>query len=1018
MTDNNIDRVRTLFAYLAELSDLKKKPVTSFRNHCDFIKIDSDITENHFVTLSQRDEDAVGDEGSPLMTVRFPSSTPKPQAPDALHRYLDQGARLEGRSLFIGDSPIDLESDPGAQAALDMWLQDIANWEKVRHEEKSARALFDKLMNIRRQFQRDVEPLELVAANIAIAAPAERSVDHPVFVKRIEVDYDDEANAMVVLDTGDPAGIYSSHLGTVGGIDLSELNRFEAEVSDPTFHPFDAKRSQDTATRFLHSCSPSALFTEGALAPEETTGVPVYGRPSPMLLLRRKPDGIGALANRIKESVVDVSDVPEHLLHLIGIARERTEPEERELTIEQRLAHVGGEDPDILLAKLANGEQLDIAREIERHSAVIVQGPPGTGKTHTIANLIGHFLSQGKTVLVTSEKNKALSVLKDKIDPQIQPLCVSLIGNSTADLRHSVEEISASFSRGISRQRANARQIEDEREEVIEALGDIRRALFTSLDAEQTPIVIDGEEFFPIDAARFVESHQQLIDTFGFAPEVGDRYPFAANEIETLYRLNASFDEEFTSVADLGIPNPDTIPSPRALSDHVTQIEKTWRTLEELLDNSSVNAMTDLCGRLVSFSFEGGIVPVSEAPDDDLCKFLVYVDSLSIDRPWERALMIAGTDDVTVARWSMLFEAADRAFDLQAGNLEALTAHTVSASEGLDPAFACTVLDEIRGDIALSGIKLKLKRLKDKEAWARRERVLSDISVDGRPIDTPEAVDVAKTHLELKGANERIAMLWGGLTAELGVADIPTLDHNRPDRTVRNHREQIELLLQWGREDFPALVDRAADLGLPVRSMTGDRLDGDVGTSLDKVVACLKGPVRTMTKAFVTAHALRDHETAISKLLATLDSLPASRITLELSDAVERRDAMAYESASESSRMRTNALTTGERTRISSPMSKVRPLRWLTEFAGRRRRTTRPNHPPTSNSHGRPGDSSPHSSKSTPPPMRIFKRKAPPSAQNTESSPLHWQAPAPGSPCTTGSPETVPINRRSPGGRR
>ena len=156
-------------------------------------------------------------------------------------------------------------------------------------------------------------------------------------------------------------------------------------------------------------------------------------------------------------------------------------------------------------------------------------------------------------------------------------------------------EISASFSRGISRQRANARQIEDEREEVIEALGDIRRALFTSLDAEQTPIVIDGEEFFPIDAARFVESHQQLIDTFGFAPEVGDRYPFAANEIETLYRLNASFDEEFTSVADLGIPNPDTIPSPRALSDHVTQIEKTWRTLEELLDNSSVNAMTDLC---------------------------------------------------------------------------------------------------------------------------------------------------------------------------------------------------------------------------------------------------------------------------------------------------------------------------------------------------------------------------------------------------------------------------------------
>lgn len=896
MADKNIDRVKNLFAYLAELSNLKKKPVTSFRNHCDYIKIDSNITNNRFIALYQRNEETAGEEGSPILTVRFPSNTPKPQAPSALRRYLDQGAQLEGRSLFFEDRPVDLTDNPGSQAELDLWVQDIAIWEKLREEEKTARALFDKLMNIRRQFQRDVEPLEFVAANISIAAPAERSVDHPVFVKRVEVDYDDEANAMVVLDTADPAGIYSAHLGTIREIDLSELNRFEAEVSDPAFHPFDSIRSQEMATRFLHSCSPSACFSEKALTPEEAKGIPLYGRPSPMLILRRKPDGIGALANRIKESVVNIDNIPEHLLHLIGITHERMEPEERELTVEQRLAHVGGEDPDILLAKLANGEQLDIAREIERHSAVIVQGPPGTGKTHTIANLVGHFLSQGKTVLVTSEKNKALSVLKDKIDPQIQPLCVSLVGNSTADLRRSVEEISASFSRGITRQRANARRLEDEREEVIESLGDIRRALFTSLDAEQTPIVIDGEEYFPIDAARFVEDHRQLLDIFGFAPETDDRYPFAENEIETLYRLNAGFDEEFISMADPGIPNPESLLSPRTFSGHVAQSENSWRSLEELLDDSSVNAVTDLSGRLVSFSFEGGITPISEASDDELGEFIVSVDSLSVDRPWERALVIAGTDDVTTARWSMLFEAADKAFDLQTGNLDALTAHTVGVSEGLDPTFARTVLDEVRDDIALSGIKLKLKRLRDKEAWNRREQVLSALSVDGRPIGTPEAVDVAKIHLELKSANGRVAMLWDNLTAELGVTDIPALDRNRPDRTVRNHREQIEILLQWEREDLPALVNQAAALGLPIRSMVGDRLDGDIGTSLDKVVAYLKGPIRTMAAASVTAHVLRRHESAISELLATLDQLPANRIIRELTDAAEQRDTPAYES--------------------------------------------------------------------------------------------------------------------------
>jgi len=39
------------------------------------------------------------------------------------------------------------------------------------------------------------------------------------------------------------------------------------------------------------------------------------------------------------------------------------------------------------------------------HRAVVVQGPPGTGKTHTIANLLGHFLAEGKNVLINADPN-------------------------------------------------------------------------------------------------------------------------------------------------------------------------------------------------------------------------------------------------------------------------------------------------------------------------------------------------------------------------------------------------------------------------------------------------------------------------------------------------------------------------------------------------------------------------------------------------------------------------------------
>ena len=112
-----------------------------------------------------------------------------------------------------------------------------------------------------------------------------------------------------------------------------------------------------------------------------------------------------------------------------------------EKTYEQKLSEVNGESLDILLVKEANREQLQIAERIEHSNAVLVQGPPGTGKTHTIANLLGHFMSQGKTILVTSQTAKALSVLKSQLPKQLQNLCISLLDDSNRDMVKAIEEI-------------------------------------------------------------------------------------------------------------------------------------------------------------------------------------------------------------------------------------------------------------------------------------------------------------------------------------------------------------------------------------------------------------------------------------------------------------------------------------------------------------------------------------------------------------------------------------------------
>lgn len=97
----------------------------------------------------------------------------------------------------------------------------------------------------------------------------------------------------------------------------------------------------------------------------------------------------------------------------------------------------------------ANREQRQIVTAITGRRGVLVQGPPGTGKSHTIANLVCHLLATGKRVLITAENGRALKVLKEKLPPDIQPLCVSVLGqggDAFAELNASVQGITSRFA--------------------------------------------------------------------------------------------------------------------------------------------------------------------------------------------------------------------------------------------------------------------------------------------------------------------------------------------------------------------------------------------------------------------------------------------------------------------------------------------------------------------------------------------------------------------------------------------
>src|SRR5690606_25814435 len=143
----------------------------------------------------------------------------------------------------------------------------------------------------------------------------------------------------------------------------------------------------------------------------------------------------------------------------------------------------------LLMPLPANDEQKRIARQLATSRGVTVQGPPGTGKSHTIVNLVSHLVAQGKRVLVTAEKEQALSVLRDKIPEELRDLSIAVLGSTPAameELRSSAQSMQDSLSSlDVPAEERRIRELGATIDALRESLARTDAALVRSLQSEQ-----------------------------------------------------------------------------------------------------------------------------------------------------------------------------------------------------------------------------------------------------------------------------------------------------------------------------------------------------------------------------------------------------------------------------------------------------------------------------------------------------------------------------------------------------
>ena len=186
-----------------------------------------------------------------------------------------------------------------------------------------------------------------------------------------------------------------------------------------------------------------------------------------------------------------------------------------------------------------NDEQVSIVQKLQCANGVVVQGPPGTGKTHTIANIISHYLAQGLRVLVTSKGEPALNEVIGKLPERIRPLCVGLLSNESDGMKrfeHSIQTIAANVS-GMNPSRANAEitTLQEKLNQVHAKISNVDRQVSQYAAMHMRNYTFQGREVTPEEMAKLVisqaDEHQWMSDDL---PEGDSPMPFSETDISAL----------------------------------------------------------------------------------------------------------------------------------------------------------------------------------------------------------------------------------------------------------------------------------------------------------------------------------------------------------------------------------------------------------------------------------------------------------------------------------------------------
>jgi len=841
-------------------------------------------------TKPRSDEEKTGDDF--VLKVRRPSPTHAPTPPELIIEWLEAGWENPFGEAHIRESRNEIDSqgetrlvrfddDTHRVQALQSWMARRIEWARNERPTRLAIRIFEKLYELHGQVEREAERVELVLGDGILSwLRPEGGVYHPVLLQRLQLEFNPSVPEFTLFETEHAVELYSALFRSMPDIEGRAIARCREELEQGDYHPLGDAATSGFLKRLVVQLSSRGEFS-GEKAPEGETENPRIGR-DPVVFLRTRTLGFATAIEGVLENINHREDFPKSLLNVVGL-----EAPSQEDDGDMTPSIPSSDSEDILLSKHTNPEQIWIAERLEHHGSVLVQGPPGTGKTHTIANLIGHLLAQGKTVLVTSHTTKALRVVREHVVEKLRPLCVSVLErdiDSRRQLQSSVEAIVERLSTSDEQQlQAEAISIAKQRRELRSKLHQAQQDLKNARGDEYRDVIIAGQGYPPSDAARKVTAERGMNDWIPRPVVPGMTLPLSEGELIDLYRTNAILSTEDE------VELAQTLPDPNDL--------KTSEDFEQMVKEREhlTNLDLDFRSELWDFPPNEESLKELESITEHLCQ---AVEPIAVGDAWKLAAIAAGlSGGPNREPWDNLLSKINTVCNEAATAQETLVRHAPTLSDKISFEEYGRILEEILPHVRSGGKLGRLTFLRHR-SW---KRLIQETTVAGRQPHLVEHFRALMVLARLKISRYELAGRWDRQMSTLGAPSSMQFG-DEPERACAQFSPQLSHCLGWYRNEWEPLERDLKSLGFCWETFLGEqppnlaphgellRLREAVITNLPEILSARANAVRW--------HRLEAEIDALTRKLAFASSgTTSSHVVNRLRESVTNLDANAYRKA-------------------------------------------------------------------------------------------------------------------------